>query len=202
MPGPTATLLLAAARSKTVHRVLTVVVGFLVVMMLGVLTPLIAVPAMLARQGMAVTGHGGPTVVGEWGYPLAGDYLKGRGFGWHPVAGCAYCSSDHKGYDMSQVCGATIYAAGPGTVIRAGAWGSFGNAVQIDHGGGVTTIYGHMMWDSLMVQTGMTVLAGAPLGLEGRTGEATGCHLHFEVEVNGVPVDPEPFMADRGLPLK
>jgi murein DD-endopeptidase MepM/ murein hydrolase activator NlpD len=172
------------------------------VMLIGVLTPLIAVPAMLAGQNTADAGDGGPTVVGEWGYPLAGDYFKSRGFGWHPVEGCSYCNPNHDGYDMVQPCGATIYAAGPGTVTRAGAWGSLGNAVQIDDGGGITTIYGHMIWDSLMVQPGTIVVAGTPLGLEGRTGEATGCHLHFEVEVNGVPVDPEPFMADRGLPLK
>lgn len=194
-------LLLAAARSKTVRRLVGVVLALVVVTVAGVLTPLIAVPTVLAGTGFGGM-NGRPMIVGEWGYPLAGDYFKGRGFGWHPVEGCAYCSSDHKGYDMDEDCGATIYAAGPGTVLRAGAWGGFGNAVQIDHGGGVTTIYGHMMWDSLSVQKGTTVVAGTPLGLEGTTGVSTGCHLHFEIRVDGTPVGPEPFMAARGLPLK
>ena len=87
-------------------------------------------------------------------------------------------------------------------MIRAGSWGTFGNAVEIDHGGGVVTIYGQMMWDSPKVSDGTHVVAGTPLGLEGRTGTATGCHVHFEVRVNGVAVDPEIFMAARGLPLK
>ena len=58
-----------------------------------------------------------PAVSGQWGLPLAGGYSKGRGFGYHPVAGCSYCSTNHQGYDMAQGCGATIYAAGPGEVI-------------------------------------------------------------------------------------
>jgi murein DD-endopeptidase MepM/ murein hydrolase activator NlpD len=200
MPGPN--LLIAAAQSKTLRRLVIGAAGFFLVLALGILTPLLAVPAVLAGQSAASAVSGHPTVVGEWGYPLAGGYFKGRGFGYHPVEGCAYCSKDHKGYDMSQACSSTIYAAGPGTVILAGAWGSFGNAVEIDHGGGVDTIYGHMMWNSLLVQPGTKVVAGTPLGLEGTTGVSTGCHLHFEVRVNGTQVDPEPFMADRGLPLK
>jgi murein DD-endopeptidase MepM/ murein hydrolase activator NlpD len=194
-------LLLAAVRSKTVRRIVGGVVAFVLIMILGIVVPLVAVPMMVAG---ASTGQGGaqPTVVGEWGYPLAGDYRKTDGYGPRSVPDCSFCSTFHRGYDMAQDCGATIYAAGPGTVIRAGAWGTFGNAVQIDHGGGVATIYGHMMWNSLMVQTGTTVVAGTPIGLEGRTGAATGCHLHLEVRVNGVAIDPEPFMAARGLPLK
>ncbi len=194
-------LLLAAVRSKTVHRIVGGIIAFVLMMILGIVVPLVAVPVMVAS---ASTGAGGgqPTVVGEWGYPIAGDYRKTDGYGPRSVPDCSFCSTFHRGYDMAQDCGATIYAAGPGTVIRAGEWGTFGNAVQIDHGGGVTTIYGHMMWDSLMVQDGAAVVAGTPIGLEGRTGAATGCHLHFEVRVNGVAIDPEPFMAARGLPLK
>lgn len=198
MPKPM--LVLAAARSKTLRRVAGALIAVNALIAVGILTPLVAVPAVVAGQSIGGV-DGRPTIVGEWGYPLAGSYSVGRGFGWHPVAGCAYCSKDHRGFDMSQECGATVYAAGPGTVVRAGAWGTFGNAVQVDHGGGVTTIYGHFMWDSLLVAPGSTVLAGTPLGLEGNTGVSTGCHLHFEVRVDGVAVDPEPFMAARGLPL-
>ncbi len=194
-------LLLAAVRSKTVRRIVGGIIAFVLMMILGIVVPLVAVPIMVAS---ASTGPGGgqPTVVGEWGYPLAGDYRKTDGYGPRSVPDCSLCSTFHRGYDMAQACGAAIYAAGPGTVIRAGEWGSYGNAVQIDHGGGVTTIYGHMMWNSLLVQDGTTVVAGTRIGLEGRTGVATGCHLHFEVRVNGVAIDPEPFMAARGLPLK
>jgi murein DD-endopeptidase MepM/ murein hydrolase activator NlpD len=202
MPGPTPALLLVAARSKTVRRLVLAVVTLVVVLLLAVLSPLLAVPSILAGASAAGAAGGGPTVVGEWGYPLAGDYTKSDGYGPRHVENCAYCSTFHRGYDLYQGCGATIYAAGPGTVIRAGAWDAFGNAVEIDHGGGVVTIYGHMMWGSLLVSQGMSVVAGTPLGLEGETGVSTGCHLHFEIRVNGTAVDPEPFMAARGLPLK
>ena len=194
-------LLLAAVRSKTVRRIATGAVAMVLMIVLGILVPLVAIPVMLAGSSTRIV-WAQPAMVGEWGYPLAGNYLKTDGFGPRLVQGCAYCSTNHKGYDMAQGCGATIYAAGPGTVIRSASWGTFGNAVQIDHGGGVTTIYGHMMWNSLMVSVGTTVVAGTRLGLEGRTGAATGCHLHFEIRVNGVAIDPAPFMAARGLPLR
>ncbi|HRP08689.1 MAG TPA: M23 family metallopeptidase, partial [Gemmatimonadales bacterium] len=160
-------LIVALARSKTVRRLIVVLLALQVILIAGVVVPLVAVPAVLAAHGMVDTGANRPMIVGEWGYPLAGDYLKTSGFGWRSVEDCAFCSSDHKGYDMAQGCGATIYAAGPGTVIRAGAWGGYGNAVQIDHGGGVTSIYGHFLWGSLFVRVGQTVTAGVPLGLEG-----------------------------------
>jgi len=195
-----AQVIIALARSKTVHRLLGVLLAFVVAAIATVVLPLIAIP-LLASQGASESGAGRPTVVGEWGYPLAGDYFKSRGFGWDPEA-CSYCGSDHKGYDMGQECGVTVYAAGPGRVVRAGAWGGYGNAVQIDHGAGVTTLYAHMMWDSLLVQAGQNVAAGTPLGAEGTTGTSTGCHVHFEVRVDDVAVDAQPFMASRGLPLK
>lgn len=194
MPKPVL-LVAAATRSKTLRRLVVTAITGLMIVAFSIAAPLVAVP-------LALSGPGGPMAVGEWGYPLAGNYSKGRGFGWFPVEGCAYCSKNHKGYDMYQGCGVTVYAAGPGRVTRAGAWDSFGNAVEINHGGGVVSIYGHMMWGSLLVHQGTPVVAGTPLGLEGTTGVSTGCHVHFEIRVNGVAVDPAIFMAARGLPLK
>ncbi|MBB4140787.1 M23 family metallopeptidase [Microbacterium invictum] len=170
-------------------------------------TPLVAIPLAVAGQAAstAVTEYSPPDLPvakGEWGYPLAGSYSTGRGFGYHPVKGCAYCPSDHLGYDMDQPCGVTVYAAGPGEVINAGSMPGWGNTVRIDHGGGVVTLYGHMAWDSLRVDVGEHVVAGTPLGAEGSTGKSTGCHLHYEVQFDGVAIDPEPFMAARGLPLR
>ena len=82
MPKP---LLLVAARSKLVRRLATAVAALVLFTIFAVLTPLVAVPAMLAGDAIGLAGR--PMVVGEWGYPLAGDYFKGRGFGWHPVEG-------------------------------------------------------------------------------------------------------------------
>ena len=105
------------------------------------------------------------------------------------------------GYDMAQGCGATIYAAGSGTVITAGAYQGYGNTVRIDHGEGLITLYGHMQWSSLRVHRGESVTAGTPIGAEGNTGKSFGCHLHFEVRQGATPIDPQPFMAALGLPL-
>lgn len=185
-----------------------IAIGILLFFAVGtafLLTPLIAVPFAIASQNAPAAVQsidGQPTARGDWSYPLAGDYSIGRGFGWNPVKDCSYCPSDHKGFDMDQPCGATIYAAGPGTVINAGPMPGWGNTVRIDHEGDLVTLYGHMQWESLRVAVGDTVTSGTPLGSEGSTGKSTGCHLHFEVQYAGVAIDPEPFMAARGLPLR
>lgn len=196
----------AVAKTKTARRLIVgaILVGLLLNVLL--LTPLIAIPFAVAGQAVAAppTGLSSslPAVKGDWGYPLAGGYTKGRGYGYNPVVGCSYCSKYHEGYDMAQGCGAPIYAAGPGMVVVAGVYQGYGNAVMIDHGGGVKTLYGHMQWGSLRVHIGDHTTAGTRLGSEGNTGNSFGCHLHFELRVNGHAVDPQPFMAARGLPLK
>lgn len=168
------------------------------------LVPLVGVPLLVASQAAAPADPGPvdqPQTVGNWGYPFAGGYSKGRGYGHHPVENCSYCPEDHFGYDMSQGCGADIFAAGPGTVILAAGYGQFGNAVIIDHGGGTQTLYAHMQWGSLVVTERQQVAAGTRLGAEGETGLSWGCHLHFEIRQDGARIDPQPFMANLGLPL-
>ncbi|MAB20438.1 MAG: hypothetical protein CMH33_05940 [Microbacterium sp.] len=194
----------ALANTRTGRRIAIGMLLFLVLAGGMLLTPLIAIPFAVAgaQESTEVETRPAPVTNGDWGYPLEGDYFKGRGFGYNPVIGCSYCSTDHKGYDMSQGCGATIYAAGPGLVITAGSLSGWGNTVRIDHGDGLITLYGHMEWDSLRVSSGDTVAAGTPLGAEGNTGRSFGCHLHYEVLQDGVSVDPQPFMAALGLPLK
>lgn len=204
MPAPV-TVATALAGTRTGRRILIGVLVALGVLVGFAVTPLVAIPFAIAGAGASAAVAGptgsGPTVEGEWGYPLAGDYTKGRGFGWGPVVGCAYCPSDHSGYDMSQGCGSTIYAAGPGRVITAGRFLDYGNAVIIDHGNDLLTLYGHLLDHSIQVTVGDTVTAGTPLGGEGNTGRSFGCHLHFEIRDSGTRIDPQPFMAARGLPL-
>lgn len=195
----------AALNTRTGRKILIgaligilLVAGFLI-------TPLVAVPfaIMGAAASTADTKtDAAPAVSGNWGYPIAGGYSKGRGFGHNPVAGCGYCSVNHQGYDMAQGCGSTIFAAGPGSVITAGSYQGYGNTVRIDHGDGIVTLYGHMQWESLRVSVGDDVTAGTPIGAEGNTGKSFGCHLHFEIRKSGNPIPPEPFMAALGLPLK
>jgi murein DD-endopeptidase MepM/ murein hydrolase activator NlpD len=94
----------------------------------------------------------------------------------------------HAGVDLAAGAGEPIRAAAGGTVLRAGARAGYGEAVEIDHGDGRTTLYAHA--SELLVHEGDTVEAGQPIARVGETGRATGPHLHFEVRQGGQPVDP------------
>jgi murein DD-endopeptidase MepM/ murein hydrolase activator NlpD len=113
------------------------------------------------------------------------------GFGWrtHPVYGRRRF---HAGIDLDADSGDPIYAAAGGVVAFAGWRGGYGNCVIIDHGGGVATLYGHM--SAISVGTGQSLGQGAQVGAVGSTGLSTGPHLHFEVRINGEPVDPVPYL--------
>lgn len=101
-------------------------------------------------------------------------------------------STNHKGLDIAAGCGTPIYAAAGGTVEFAGTKGSFGKLVIINHGSGVKTYYAHC--NSLKVSSGQKVEAGANIATVGKTGTATGYHLHFEVRVNGTSVNPQKYL--------
>jgi murein DD-endopeptidase MepM/ murein hydrolase activator NlpD len=94
----------------------------------------------------------------------------------------------HEGIDLGAAYGTPIHAAAAGTVIYAGWMEGYGNLVIIDHGGGLATAYGHQ--SSIAVANGQSVSQGQVIGYVGSTGHSTGPHLHFEVRVNGAPVDP------------
>ena len=101
-------------------------------------------------------------------------------------------STNHKGLDIAAKQGTTIKAAASGKVISAGYKGSLGKLVIIDHGNGVQTYYGHC--NNIYVSNGDTVNAGDSIAAVGKTGVATGYHLHFEVRVNGTSVNPQKFL--------
>lgn len=95
----------------------------------------------------------------------------------------------HTGIDLSAKVGAPIHATAAGVVRSAGPRGGYGNAVEIDHGNGLTTLYAHA--SSLAVKPGDRVERGDVIGEVGATGRATGPHLHFEVRNGGRPIDPK-----------
>ena len=99
----------------------------------------------------------------------------------------------HPGIDLSGSYGTPIYATADGTVLRAG-WnsGGYGNLVEIDHGRGITTRYGHM--SAILVRPGDRITRGQQVGRMGSTGRSTGNHLHYEVRIDGRAVNPIPFM--------
>jgi murein DD-endopeptidase MepM/ murein hydrolase activator NlpD len=99
----------------------------------------------------------------------------------------------HPGIDLSGSYGTPIYATADGTVLRAG-WnsGGYGNLVELDHGRGITTRYGHM--SAVLVSPGQHITRGQQVGRMGSTGRSTGNHLHYEVRIDGRAVNPIPFM--------
>jgi len=99
----------------------------------------------------------------------------------------------HPGIDLAGPVGTPIYATADGVVLRAG-WnsGGYGNLVELDHGRGIATRYGHM--SAVMVQAGQRVTRGQQIGRMGSTGRSTGSHLHYEVRIDGRAVNPVPFM--------
>ena len=99
----------------------------------------------------------------------------------------------HPGIDLAAPYGTAVYANAEGTVLRAG-WnsGGYGNLVEIDHGRGIITRYGHM--SKILVAAGQHVTRGQQVGEVGSTGRSTGNHLHYEVRIDNSPVNPIPFM--------
>ncbi|MBT8213570.1 MAG: peptidoglycan DD-metalloendopeptidase family protein [Acidimicrobiia bacterium] len=121
--------------------------------------------------------------------PVPGPISSGFGPRLHPILGYTRM---HTGLDMSAGQGDPIVAGADGIVILASYNGGYGNTVMIDHGGGMVTLYAHQ--SSLAVVYGQSVATGDLIGYIGSTGLSTGPHLHFEVRINGEPVDPAQFL--------
>jgi murein DD-endopeptidase MepM/ murein hydrolase activator NlpD len=127
----------------------------------------------------------------RWPFPYAVPISSGFG---DRVAPCRSCSSYHGGLDFNPGGGVPIYAIADGVVsfTEVSDYG-FGNHVFVTHtinGQKVESVYAHMQMNSIVVATGQPVKAGDLLGLVGSTGQSTGDHLHFEVRLSGVAVDP------------
>ncbi len=143
-------------------------------------------------------GAGGTVSASGWAKPVSGWISSSWGYRAPPKGGA---SSFHQGVDIASACGNPIYAATEGVVEYAGWNGGYGNYIRIDHGGGRTTAYGHIRSGGLLVSHGEVVIPGQNIARVGTTGTSTGCHLHFEVRMNGISQDPVPFMRDRGITI-
>ncbi len=108
----------------------------------------------------------------------------------------------HPGVDIQCATGTPVYATADGTVDRAERAGGYGNLVEIDHGRGIQTRYGHL--SKILVTAGQKVKRGQLIALSGSTGRSTGPHLHYEVRIDGRPVNPIPFLttADYGQAMR
>jgi murein DD-endopeptidase MepM/ murein hydrolase activator NlpD len=128
------------------------------------------------------------TVPSLW--PVAGSLESGFGGRRNPFGGSSV--EFHTGQDIEAPQGTPISAAACGTVTYAGWMNGYGNLVIVDHGGGLSTRYGHQ--SRIEVKVGQNVLRGELLGLVGSTGRSTGPHLHYEVRINDHPVNPRQYL--------
>jgi murein DD-endopeptidase MepM/ murein hydrolase activator NlpD len=134
--------------------------------------------AQAASTSYSAPGDTTPSAAG-FIWPVNGPVTSGFGMRWGRM---------HEGIDIGAAYGTPIHAAAAGRVVYAGWMEGYGNLVAIDHGGGVSTAYGHQ--SSIAVGIGQVVSQGQTIGYVGCTGHCFGPHLHFEVRINGTPVDP------------
>jgi len=126
---------------------------------------------------------------GGFVWPTRGEITSPFGWRTHPIFGT---SKFHSGIDIAADYDDPIVAANSGTVIYADWMGGYGNAVMIDHGGGIVTLYGHN--NSLAVYNGQHVTKGQTIAYAGSTGYSTGPHCHFEVRIHGEVTDPLDYL--------
>jgi murein DD-endopeptidase MepM/ murein hydrolase activator NlpD len=131
-----------------------------------------------ASNSYAPPGDTTPSAAG-FIWPVNGPVTSGFGMRWGRM---------HEGIDFGAATGTPIHAAAAGVVVYCGWMDGYGNLVVIDHGGGIATAYGHQ--SSIAASCSQQVSQGQVIGYVGNTGNSTGPHLHFEVRVNGSPVDP------------
>lgn len=147
-----------------------------------------------AQQDSSDEGGGGSDDnyvqgTGAMGWPCSGPITSPFGYRTHPIFGTTIF---HAGIDIGVDYGTPIHAADSGVVVYSGWISGYGNAVIIDHGGGISTLYGHNQ--SLAVSEGQSVSKGSVIAYAGSTGNSTGPHCHFEVDVNGSPVNPMGYL--------
>jgi murein DD-endopeptidase MepM/ murein hydrolase activator NlpD len=144
-----------------------------------------AASAALTNRIRAAQGQSSSTVPSSAGliWPVSGPVTSPFGWRWGRM---------HEGIDIGVSYGTPIHAAASGTVIYCGWESGYGNLTVLDHGGNLATAYGHQ--SSIAVSCGQLVNQGDVIGNVGSTGHSTGPHLHFEVRVNGSPVDPMGYL--------
>ena len=138
--------------------------------------PVVAIPSTQPVKGTALTS----------GYGVRSDPFRGR-------------AAMHAGIDLAGPLGTPIYATADGYVGRAEWAGGYGNLVELNHGRGIQTRYGHLTRST--VQSGQAIKRGQLIGYMGSTGRSTGSHLHYEVRIDGKAVNPIPFMEANDLLL-
>ncbi len=156
------------------------------------------VAALQAQYDAQAAQYGGGS--GQFAWPLQGPITQG--FGCSSLLGEPYdarCPTrhTHTGLDIGAPCGTPIHAADAGIIalVNYGYGGGYGNYLVIIHGNGFSSLYAHQQGFASAWRQGQVVQRGQPIGYEGSTGYSTGCHLHFEIQYNGVPQNPLRYLA-------
>ena len=181
----------ATAAAATAQTEVTTALGSGASLLAQVAAPHFGADTITATLAVSQAGQPDPTqLVGIFTLPIPGAPL-GSPYGMRidPLTGGG---GFHPGVDFEASAGTPIHAAGAGLVVIAGDCGGYGNCVVIDHGARLATVYGHQ--SALIVKVGDHVTAGQVIGLVGSTGMSTGPHLHFEVRLRGIPIDPVPTL--------
>ncbi len=154
---------------------------------------------MINRQILLAAMEGLDTqyIGGELAWPVPGYTRITSNYGMrvHPIT---HQYKLHTGVDIGAPEGANFIAANDGIVVRSEMNIAYGNMVIIDHGGGISTLYAH--GSEILVQVGQTVKRGEPILKVGSTGYSTGPHAHFEVRINGITVNPLPYITNGLVP--
>jgi murein DD-endopeptidase MepM/ murein hydrolase activator NlpD len=156
--------------------------------------PSAVLPASVAHTPSGGTRSSLANAVEAMPLPVAGRVTSGYGERIDPLTGE---HSSHPGLDVGAPAGTAIRAPRGGVVLSAGPKGGYGNAVEIDHGNGLVTLYGHAA--EVLVSKGEFVVPGQEIATVGSSGRSTGPHLHFEVRVGGRTVDPGRVLKTYGL---
>lgn len=150
-----------------------------------------AAAAAVAAQGGGGGGSSAAYVqgTGQLSWPVNGVITSDFGWRTHPIFGRQIL---HSGMDIGVDEGTPVHSADGGVVVYSGWMDGYGYAVVVDHGNGMSTLYGHN--SDLAVSEGQTVSKGSVIAYAGSTGNSTGPHVHFEVRINGDPVDPAGYL--------
>jgi len=141
------------------------------------------------REQQSGGGYTGVVGSGQLSWPCSGPITSPFGYRVHPIFGVEI---SHAGIDIGVPEGTPVQAADGGTVIESGWISGYGYTIIIDHGNGIQTLYAHN--SSLIAGSGQSVSKGEVVAYSGQTGNVTGPHCHFEVRINGSPVDPMGYL--------
>jgi murein DD-endopeptidase MepM/ murein hydrolase activator NlpD len=147
-------------------------------------------PARASRSRQQPAATAASDTDGRFARPGAGRLTSGYGRRWGRL---------HAGIDLAAGMGSPVRAAAAGVVLSARSESGYGKVVRVRHPDGTVTVYAHM--SAPLVDAGERVRAGDLVGREGNTGRSTGPHLHFEVRVNGTPVNPLSWLRKRGVDI-